>query len=59
MGVEIERKYLVRDLPTLGGGERIVQGYLTFEPTVRVRLKNASGRLTIKFRAEGLLKECK
>ena len=59
MGVEIERKYLVRDLPTVAGGERIVQGYLTFEPTVRVRLKKSSGRLTIKFRAEGLLKECK
>ncbi len=54
MGVEIERKYLVRDLPTVAGGERIVQGYLTFEPTVRVRLKKSSGRLTIKFRAEGL-----
>ncbi len=54
MGVEIERKYLVKALPKVDGGERIVQGYLSFEPTVRVRLKNSSGRLTIKFRAEGL-----
>ena len=56
MGVEIERKYLVRELPALDDGERIVQGYLTFDPTIRVRLKKTSGRLTLKFRADGLMR---
>ena len=54
MGLEIERKYLIRELPPVEGGARIVQGYLTFDPTIRVRLKDSTGRLTIKFRAEGL-----
>lgn len=54
MGVEIERKYLVKRLPELGAGTRIVQGYLSFDPTVRVRLKGSHGRLTIKSRAKGI-----
>ena len=57
MGIEIERKYLVTELPALESGTRIVQGYLSFEPTVRVRLKGSTGRLTIKFRAEGLTRQ--
>lgn len=56
MGIEIERKYLVKALPELPSGTRIVQGYLSFEPVVRVRVKGSTGRLTIKFRAEGLLR---
>ncbi len=51
MGVEIERKFLVRDgwLPA-GEGVEIAQGYLTGagEPTVRVRLKGDAAYLTIK-----------
>ena len=54
MALEIERKYLVKSLPPLGAGTRIVQGYLSFDPTVRVRLKGSHGRLTIKSRAEGI-----
>jgi adenylate cyclase len=36
---EIERKYLVRKelLPPLTSGRRMAQGYLSFQPTVRVR----------------------
>ena len=51
MALEIERKYLVKKLPPLESGTRIVQGYLSFDPTVRVRLKGGHGRLTIKSRA--------
>lgn len=54
MGVEIERKYLIKTMPKVDVGERIIQGYLTSEPTIRVRLKGERGWLTIKFRAEGL-----
>lgn len=57
MGVEIERKYLIKALPKLESGTRIVQGYLSFDPVVRVRLKGSTGRLTIKFRAEGLKRQ--
>ena len=57
MGIEIERKYLVTQLPELESGTRIVQGYLTFDPVVRVRLKGSKGRLTIKFRAEGITRQ--
>ncbi|MBN1867914.1 adenylate cyclase [Candidatus Sumerlaeota bacterium] len=40
MGIEIERKFLVhRDrLPALRDGERIVQGYLSRDPQVRLRV---------------------
>lgn len=42
MAVEIERKFLVGDLPTglhLGDGERIRQGYLAEEGDVAVRVR--------------------
>jgi len=55
MGVEIERKFLVRPelLPALPAGEALAQGYLSTEPVVRVRLirqggSAARGKLTIK-----------
>jgi adenylate cyclase len=40
MGIEIERKFLVHRnrLPELRGGERIVQGYLSLDPQVRLRV---------------------
>ena len=40
MGQEIERKFLVRTelLPELPQGDELEQGYLSTEPTVRVRL---------------------
>lgn len=52
MGVEIERKFLVRDLAVVDGitGTPIRQGYLSVEPerTVRVRISGSSGFLTVK-----------
>src|SRR5256885_4214146 len=62
MGVEIERKFLVRrellprDLPE---GDELEQGYLSVEPTVRVRLVTGHdgtrhAELTIK--GKGLLR---
>ncbi|MGV3721337.1 MAG: CYTH domain-containing protein [Actinomycetota bacterium] len=52
---EIERKFLVRRelLPELPPGRRLAQGYLTFQPTVRVRTEKGPGEerrafLTIK-----------
>jgi adenylate cyclase len=57
MGVEIERKFLVRDRSVLDGstGVRYRQGYLTRVPerTVRVRLAGDRGFLTIKGRSSG------
>src|SRR2546422_11606020 len=61
MGVEIERKFLVRKdlLPTeLPEGDELEQGYLGMDPTVRVRLVTAHegirhAELTIK--GNGLL----
>lgn len=48
---EIERKFLVRDLPAdLPAGEHIRQGYLSLEP-VEVRIRSRAGRvheLTLK-----------
>lgn len=40
MGQEIERKFLVRNelLPELPQGDELEQGYLSTDPTVRVRL---------------------
>ena len=51
--VEIERKFLVTSneyLKTFTKQNRIVQGYLSSDPkrTVRVRLKDGNGYLTIK-----------
>ena len=60
MGVEIERKFLVRKelLPQLPEGDELEQGYLSVEPTVRVRLVTSRdgvrhAELTIK--GKGLL----
>ena len=52
MGVEIERKFLVRRerLPSLTGGVPVKQGYIPTEnlTTVRIRVKGAEGFLTVK-----------
>lgn len=57
MAIEIERKFLVRDLDFLAGhdGVRIAQGYLSTTPdsTVRVRLSGNDAWLTIKGRSTG------
>ena len=57
MGVEIERKFLVRDerWKALGAGVPIQQGYLSSHPEriVRVRIEGASAVLTIKGRTVG------
>ncbi|RKY20157.1 MAG: adenylate cyclase [Planctomycetota bacterium] len=59
MGLEIERKFLLsgpaepwRDAPS----EALIQGYLCLDPerTVRVRLANGRGTLTVKGLAQGL-----
>lgn len=58
MGLEIERKFLVRDLSVLAGhpGVRLSQGYLSFDPdrTVRVRVAEDGAWLTIKGRGNGI-----
>jgi adenylate cyclase len=52
MGIEIERKFLVRDLSAVSGltGIRMRQGYLSVDPerTVRVRLAGPRAYVTIK-----------
>jgi adenylate cyclase len=52
LGVEIERKYLVRDLSVVAGlaGTRMRQGYLSVDPerTVRVRVSGTRASLTVK-----------
>lgn len=57
MGIEIERKFRVRDCGFLDGlsGERLVQGYLAHEAraTVRVRLQGEQAWLTVKGRNHG------
>ena len=61
MALEIERKFLVdkRKLYTLNysGEEMIAQGYLSTNPTVRVRLKNNRGFLTIKSSTRGISRQ--
>lgn len=58
MGLEIERKFLVRGLSMLDGhaGVRLAQGYLGFDPdrTVRVRVAEDGAWLTIKGRGQGI-----
>ena len=58
MAVEIERKFLVdkRKMHELNflSEAMIVQGYLSTNPTVRVRLKDNRGFLTIKSSARGI-----
>jgi adenylate cyclase len=57
MGIEIERKFLVRDRSVLDGstGTRYRQGYLSRDPdrTVRVRVAGDRAFLTVKGRSEG------
>ena len=52
MAVEIERKFLVRDLSVISGlaGTRMRQGYLSVDPerTVRVRLAGPRAYVTMK-----------
>ena len=54
MALEIERKFLVDAKKiaalNLSNGEKISQGYLCTEPTVRVRTKGARAFLTVKRR---------
>jgi adenylate cyclase len=58
MGIEIERKFLVRnqDWKTLGAGVLLRQGYLSSVPEriVRVRIEGDSAMLTIKGRTQGM-----
>ncbi len=57
MGIEIERKFLVRDRSVLDGltGTEFVQGYLSTDPDRTVRVRRAGDRafLTIKGRSVG------
>lgn len=57
MGIEIERKFLVRDerWKALGQGVLLRQGYLSSHPdrTVRVRIEGDGAVLTIKGRTAG------
>lgn len=57
MGIEIERKFLVRDRSVLdrSTGTRYRQGYLSRDPDRTVRVRQAGGRafLTVKGRSEG------
>ncbi|MEY1662311.1 CYTH domain-containing protein [Isoalcanivorax beigongshangi] len=61
MAIEIERKFLLRDLQVLQGlsGQRIAQGYLSHSPTatVRVRLRDGHGWLTVKGLTAGLQRD--
>ncbi|WP_041914206.1 CYTH domain-containing protein [Selenomonas ruminantium] len=57
MAKEIERKFLVKDnWQPQGAGMKIAQGYLSTVPerTVRVRIKDDKGYLTIKGKNEGI-----
>lgn len=58
MGIEIERKFLVRndDWRALGQGKLYRQGYITASPdcTVRVRIAGDQGYLTIKGATTGI-----
>jgi CYTH domain-containing protein len=59
MGIEIEKKFLVKTLPgDLAPGVHICQGYLlnTPEKVVRVRIKGDKGVLTIKGRPVALVR---
>ncbi|MEW6489765.1 MAG: CYTH domain-containing protein [Thermodesulfobacteriota bacterium] len=60
MGIEIERKFLVRGDGWRAGasGQEIRQGYLSCDPdrTVRVRLSGHQGLLTVKGRPRGLVR---
>jgi len=60
LGQEIERKFLVRKelLPELPQGDELEQGYLSTEPTVRVRLvarPDGSRHAELTIKGKGLL----
>ena len=61
MAIEIERKFLVdkRKLRGLNfmSEEKIFQGYLSRDPTVRVRLTDERGYLTIKSSTNGISRQ--
>ena len=60
MATETERKFLVKDTwQPVGEGHRIAQGYLFSDEnkTVRVRLMDTRGFLTVKGRTEGISRE--
>lgn len=48
--MEIERKFLVKEMPCLDGCEKseIVQGYISFTPETRIRKRDNKYYLTIK-----------
>ena len=57
MGLEIERKFLVKEgWQPKSAGSRIAQGYLSSDParTVRVRVRDDRGYLTVKGKNEGI-----
>lgn len=57
MGIEIERKYLIKDLPEILSGfecHKLTQAYLNTSPVVRVRKEDDTYYLTYK--GSGLLK---
>ena len=61
MAIEIERKFLVDKRKMRGlkflSSEKIFQGYLSRDPTVRVRLKGERGFLTIKSLTRGISRQ--
>lgn len=62
MALEIERKYLVKDDSFKGMAERVTrirQGYLNRDPerTVRVRVRDDKGYVTIKGRNQGAVRK--
>lgn len=60
MSLEIERKFLVDAKKiaklNLRDGEKICQGYLSTSPTVRVRIRNNRGYLTVKSATQGIVR---
>ena len=58
LGIEIERKFLVDakkiSAVNFASEEKISQGYLSNSPTVRVRIKNNRGFLTVKSSTIGI-----
>lgn len=47
--MEIERKFIIRSVPAgVSSGRKIIQGYLWFDPEIRLRKIGAEYKLTIK-----------
>ena len=61
LAIEIERKFLVDSRRLYGveylSEEKISQGYLASNPTVRVRLKAERGFLTVKSKTRGIARK--